>query len=87
MEKKKAVAIKYNEEKDEAPRIVAKGKNYLAEKIIKIAREYNVYIKEDSELAEILYGIDIGEEVPEELYSIIAEILAFVYKVRKRWIL
>ena len=84
MENKKAVAIKYDEKLDDAPKVVARGQRYLAERIIQLAREHNVYIKEDSELAEFLYSLNIGEEIPEELYAIVAEILAFVYRIRKR---
>jgi len=86
MKSKKAVAIKYDEKTDGAPKILASGKNFLAEKIIELAREHDIYIKEDSELVELLYKIDIGKEIPEELYTLIAEVLAFVYRIRKRWI-
>jgi len=86
MESKKAVAVKYDEEKDDAPRVIAKGRRYLAEQIILLARENDVYIKEDSELLNFLYKLEIGEEIPEELYSVVAEILAFVYRIRERWL-
>ena len=83
---KKAIAVKYDEYKDDAPKVLGKGQNHLADKIIEVARKHNVYIKEDPELTNILYKLDIGAEIPEELYQVVAEILAFIYRVRKRWL-
>ena len=79
----KAVALKYEKSKDRAPKVVAKGRKKLAEKIIEMAREHNIEIYEDSDLVELLYSLDFYEEIPEELYSAVAEILAYVYKVSK----
>ena len=77
---KKAIALKYEKEKDNAPKVVAKGKGVVAQKIIEIAEENGIYIKEDPELVEILSTLDIYEEIPEELYRAVAEILVFIYK-------
>ncbi len=77
---KKAIALKYEREKDNAPKVVAKGKGVVAQRIIEIAEENGIYIKEDPELIEILSTLDIYEEIPEELYKAVAEILVFVYK-------
>ena len=82
----KAVALKYEKYKDKAPKVVAKGVKSLAEKIIKIAKENNIEIYEDSDLVELLYSLDFYEEIPEELYSAVAEVLAYVYKVSKKTI-
>ncbi len=79
--KLKAAALKYEKFKDNAPKIVAKGKGYIAEKIIEIAKENNIPIKEDPDLIEMLYKLDIYEEIPEELYKVIAEIFAYIYKI------
>ncbi len=82
--KKKAVAIKYTEG-DHAPKIIAKGKNRLAEMIVKIALENDVEIQENRLLSEALIQFDVGEYIPEEMYEIVAQILAYVYRVvRKR---
>ncbi len=78
-EQKKAVAIKYESGKDSAPKVIAKGKNLIAEKIERIAKEHNVYIKKDESLAEDLYRLKINEEIPEELYEAVAKILVFIY--------
>ena len=78
--KKNAVAIKY-EKGDYAPKIVAKGKNRIAEIIIKIAKDNNVTIEEHSLLSEALMQFDVGDYIPDEMYEIVAQILAFVYKI------
>ncbi|GMU93993.1 MAG: hypothetical protein AMXMBFR4_30510 [Candidatus Hydrogenedentota bacterium] len=78
---KKAVALRYDAESDAAPRVVAKGDRFLAEKIIELARENGVYIHEDPDLAAILAKLDIGREIPDILYRAIAEVLAFVYQL------
>lgn len=80
--KKKAIAIKYDPSKDQVPQIIAKGKGFLAEKILKIAREKGIPIKDDPILAEALYTIEIGEEIPESLYEAVAEVLAFIFRLR-----
>ncbi len=77
---KKAIALKYDRKKDDAPKVVGKGKGAIAEKIIQTAKENGIYIKEDPELVEALSSLDIYEEIPEELYKVVAELLVFIYK-------
>jgi len=78
-----AVAIKYDGEKYEAPIVLAKGEDYLAQKIKDIARENNVEIVENKPLARMLYAnVEIGEMVPPELYQAVAEVLAYVYQLK-----
>ncbi len=77
---KKAVALRYDQEKEGAPRIIGKGAGHLAEKLIELAREHDIPIHEDSDLLEILSRLDLNEEIPPETYVIVAEILAFVYR-------
>ncbi len=79
----KAVALRYDKEKDSAPRVVAKGGGLLAEKIIETAREHGITIYEDKELIELLSRIELYQVIPIELYQLIAEVLAFVYRVNK----
>lgn len=83
-EDKKAVALKYERGKDNAPRVIAKGKGYIGEKIIQIAKEHNIPIKEDPVLVEALSQIEINQEIPPELYKAVAEILAFIYRQTKK---
>ena len=77
-----AVAIKYDREADNAPRVVAKGLRLKAEKIKEIAKEYNVPIMRNVGLANALYRVDVGQEIPEELYDAVAEVLNFVYQLK-----
>ncbi|MCS7203614.1 MAG: EscU/YscU/HrcU family type III secretion system export apparatus switch protein [Thermodesulfovibrio sp.] len=83
-ESKRAVALRYDEERDSAPRVVAKGRGWIAEKIIEIARQHGVPIREDKILIETLSKLDLYEEIPVELYKAVAEILAFIYKIKGR---
>ena len=78
---KKAVALKYNKGRDSAPKVVAKGKGYIAEKIIEAARENNVPLYEDKNLSQVLEALDLDTEIPPELYRAVAEVLAFIYKL------
>ncbi len=76
-EKKTAVALEY-EPGDRAPKVIATGQGILAEKIIDVAKEADVPVHKDAKLARSLSILDIGEYIPPELYSIVAEILVFV---------
>jgi flagellar biosynthesis protein len=76
---KKAVALKYDKLKDDAPRIAAKGQGLVAEKIIELAKEHGIPIKDDPDLIEVLSSLEISEEIPSEIYVAVAELLAFVY--------
>jgi flagellar biosynthesis protein FlhB len=78
-----AVAIKYDKDKSKAPTVVAKGMRIHAEKIKEIAKHYGIPILRNVPLAQALNKLDIGEEVPEELYEAVAEVLSFVYKIRE----
>ncbi len=79
-----AVAIKYDASQYSAPVVVAKGEDYLAMKIREAAKEHQIEIVENKPLARMLYAnVDVGEEVPPELYQAVAEVLAFVYSLRE----
>ena len=82
--KAKAVALKYETEKDSAPRVVAKGKDIVAEKIIETAKAHNVPLYEDKNLVQVLEALDIDTEIPPELYRAVAEVLAFIYRLNAR---
>jgi flagellar biosynthesis protein len=81
---KQAVALRYKPETDEAPIVVAKGKGPVAEAILEKAKEHNIPIQEDPSLVEVLGKLDIQQQIPPELYRIVAEILAFVYQTDRR---
>ena len=79
-----AVALKYDEGTGTAPVVIAKGEDYLAQRIKEVAGEHNIAIVENKPLARMLYAnVDIGQEIPPELYQAVAEILAAIFKGRK----
>lgn len=75
-----AIALKYKSDKDQAPKICSKGRNIIAEKIKEIARKHNIPIIEDKPLAQSLFKLDLGQEIPTTLYKAVAEILARIHK-------
>ena len=79
-----AAAIKYDAKKDRAPKITAKGRGLIAEKIIALAKQHDIPVKEDPHLVQILYRLDLDEEIPIELYRAVAEVLAFVYSLNEQ---
>lgn len=82
MKKEKAVAIRYNSERENAPRIIAKGQGAVAKKIKEMGEENHIPIVEDQHLIDGVDHVEIGEEIPLELYEVMAQILAFVYQMK-----
>ena len=82
--KKKAVALGYNRSQDNAPKVLASGAGEIANKIISLAREHEIPIKEDPDLIEILSKVEIDQEIPPNLYKAVAEIFSFLYKVTNK---
>ncbi|GIO83862.1 flagellar biosynthetic protein FlhB [Paenibacillus faecis] len=80
---KKAVALKYDPQKHDAPVVAAKGSGLLAEKILDLARENEIPVQEDAALVEVLSKIDLDRQIPPELYTLVAEILSFIYRSDK----
>lgn len=80
---KRAVALKYEPQKVTAPKVVAKGQGKLAEKIVEVAKRYNIHVHQDRDLADILYKLELLEEIPPHLYSVVAEIFCFLYERNK----
>lgn len=77
---KKAVALKYSPDQQQAPVVVAKGRGLVAEAILRRAKESGVPVQEDPSLVEVLSKLDIDQEIPPELYQLVAEILSFIYR-------
>ncbi len=69
----------------EAPRVLAKGRGEVAKRIIQVAKENDIPLYEDPDLVEVLYRIELGDEIPPELYKVIAEVLVFVYTVNGKY--
>jgi flagellar biosynthesis protein len=81
--RKRAVALRYDTAKEQAPRVVAAGSGHIAQRILEIAREQGVTIHEDADLVQTLSALDLGMEIPEPLYVAVAEVLAFVYRINR----
>lgn len=77
---REAVALAYSQT-DAAPRVVAKGKGLIAEQIIARAKEHGIYVHESPELVALLTQVDIDERIPPQLYTAVAELLAWLYRL------
>ncbi len=80
-ESKKAVALRYDEESEHAPRVVAKGSNETAEQIIQLAKKHGIAVREDEDLVQLLSRLELNVEIPQELYQVMAEVLVWVFKM------
>ena len=81
---KSAVALKYDPDQDRAPRLVAKGRGTVAEKLLEVAARHNVPVCQDRELTQLLEALDLDREIPGELYRAVAEVMVFVYRLNKQ---
>jgi flagellar biosynthesis protein len=81
---RQAAALRYAQEKDAAPRLVAKGRGAVADRILEVARRQGIPIREDRELVQMLASLDLYQEIPPDLYKAVAEILAFLYSLNRR---
>jgi flagellar biosynthesis protein len=76
-----AVSLRYDNRVNKSPVVTAKGRGLIADKIISLAKENNVPIKEDPDLVHLLSKVDLNREIPASLYQVVAELLSFVYKL------
>ena len=76
-----AAALRYDPTSPEAPELIATGRGMAAEEIIAIAAQHGIPLHEDAALVEALSRIDVGELIPRELYAVVAEVLAFVFRL------
>jgi flagellar biosynthesis protein len=81
---KTAVALGYDPGKDNAPRVLASGKGHIAEQILAIAKQHQLPIRDDPILAEALSQVDLNQVIPAELYAVVAEVFAFVYRLKQK---
>jgi flagellar biosynthesis protein len=81
---KTAVAIGYNSKKDFAPKILAMGKNSLAEKIIQEAEKFDIHVEQNQELVELLSIVEVNEHIPKQAYEAIAKILVYIYNKKAK---
>ncbi|WP_017727292.1 EscU/YscU/HrcU family type III secretion system export apparatus switch protein [Halalkalibacterium ligniniphilum] len=80
-QKKQAIALGYDREKDQAPRMIGKGQGFVAEEIIQKAKEHSIPIQEDPSLVELLGQLEINQTIPSDLYEVVAELFAFIYRI------
>jgi len=83
-EQQAAVAIAYDTNAHAAPKVLASGYGEIAKVILNLAKENNVHIHNDTQLAQLLAQVPIGQEIPEEAYQLVAELLAFLYKMDQK---
>jgi flagellar biosynthesis protein len=80
---KKAAALRYDQARDAAPRVVAKGRGKLAEKIVATAQSNHIPLVQDANLMQMLDLLELDTQIPPELYQAVAEVLAFVYRLNR----
>ncbi len=81
---KKAVALRFDKTQENAPRVIASGKGESAENIIKIAKMHDISVQKNEDLVELLSKIELNREVPDNLYSAVAEVFAFIYRMSNK---
>lgn len=81
---KKAVALHYDAENDQAPTVIAKGSGVIAENIVQTATQNLVPVYQSQILTSILMAVELDREIPPELYKVVAEVLAFVYRMDQK---
>jgi flagellar biosynthesis protein len=81
--REKAVALRYREKEGAAPRVVAKGEGYVAQKIREIAEAHGIPVRRNDDLVELLAQVEIDREIPPELYASVAEVLAWIYRANE----
>lgn len=81
---KEAVALRYDRNKEEAPRVVAKGKGFVAEQLLAIAQKNAVPVYQNQTVTQLLMAVELDREIPPELYQAVANILAYIYRLDGR---
>ncbi|KGR73878.1 EscU/YscU/HrcU family type III secretion system export apparatus switch protein [Ureibacillus sinduriensis] len=83
--RKEAIALNYNPENNSSPKVIAKGKGKIADNIIEKAAQSDIPVYEDKNLVELLGKLDLNEAIPEELYEVVAEVFAFIYRLDRNY--
>lgn len=81
-QKTKAVALRYDAKKEEAPRVVATGQGHIADQIVRIALDHGITVRKDADLVEILAKLDLDALIPLEAFAAVAEILSYIYRTQ-----
>ncbi|GAF66302.1 EscU/YscU/HrcU family type III secretion system export apparatus switch protein [Alkalihalobacillus trypoxylicola] len=82
---KSAAVIRYDEQNEEAPRVVAQGRGMVANQIIQMAKEHDIDLQTEPSLLSNLLEVDLGEQIPPQLYSVMAEVLLLIEKMEKNY--
>ena len=78
---KKAIALRYQQDRDRAPKVVAKGSGFIADQILNAAREHAIPVYQNKTLTGMLMAVELDREIPADLYQAVAEVLAYVYRI------
>jgi flagellar biosynthesis protein len=81
--REKAAAVRYDKDKNDAPIVTAKGEGLIARRIVEVARAADVPVVEDAALVSALLSLELGQEIPVELYEAVARILSWIYRLEK----
>jgi len=81
---RRAVALRYERAREQAPRVLAQGRGHVAETILGFARAHGIPVHEDADLVELLGACELGEEISPELYEVVAQLLAYLYRLNER---
>ena len=84
-ENRQAAALKYDPQTADAPYVVALGTGHLADRIVETAKENNIHVMRDDKLSNMLQKLSTGDEIPEELYKVVAEVLVFVSSMDEKY--
>lgn len=83
--RKEAIALNYNPDNNNSPKVIAKGKGKIADNIVEKAVQSDIPVYEDKNLVELLGKLDLNEAIPEELYEVVAEVFAFIYRLDRNY--
>jgi len=76
---KRVIGLRYDEAQDAAPRVIAKGEGLVADRVLALAEEHGIPVREDPDLLQLLSTADVGEEIPVEVYTAVAQVLTYLY--------
>ena len=81
---RQVVALRYRPEHDNAPSVVAKGQGVIAEQILQLAEQHNIPVRQDKNLLTVLSQLELDQEIPPEVYRVVAELMAFIYQLASK---
>lgn len=80
-----AAVIRYDQERDDVPIVVAQGRGHIARQIIELAEQHDIPMHQDSSLVQHLLDLDLGESIPPQLYAVMAEVLIMIEQMEKKY--